>query len=139
VASRAAKGVAIDGADFWEYCGFSATRNSKQMPELQSLDRPVLITAWAPSEDFAIFAFIAVDEKTRETGALIEFFYGYPGQNSPPRLVHGSDIMTRFLSDKKQGRPHMSEPKDNPNAGRGDCLAALVVADPLFRCIDRQH
>jgi hypothetical protein len=136
------------------------------MPLLQSLDRPILITDWAPSEEFPIFpigskpkrmvicpdnvdedflvrghaylfktargwqeqqawteviayrvanlvgiqvppAFIAVDENTRETGALIEFFYGYPGQNSPPRLVHGSDIMTRFLRDKKHGRPHI--------------------------------
>jgi len=50
--------------------------------------------------------FIAVDEASGETGVLVEFFYGYPGELSPARLVHGADLMTRILSDKKRGRPH---------------------------------
>jgi len=50
--------------------------------------------------------FIAVDEASGESGVLVEFFYGYPGEPSPARLVHGADVMTRILSDKKRGRPH---------------------------------
>ena len=50
--------------------------------------------------------FIAVDAKTGETGALVEFFYGYPGDAAPARLVPASDFMTRVLVDKKRGRPH---------------------------------
>lgn len=50
--------------------------------------------------------FVAVDENTGETGALVEFFYGYPDDAEPARLVHASDLMTRILADKKKGRPH---------------------------------
>jgi hypothetical protein len=50
--------------------------------------------------------FIAVDDKTGETGALVEFFYGYPEEASPARFVHASDFMTRILVDKRRGRPH---------------------------------
>ncbi|HZH09291.1 MAG TPA: HipA domain-containing protein [Microvirga sp.] len=52
-------------------------------------------------------AFIAVDERTGDTGVLVEFFYGYPGETEPARLIHGSDLMTRILADKKRGRPHV--------------------------------
>ncbi|WP_432288805.1 HipA domain-containing protein (plasmid) [Aminobacter sp. BA135] len=51
-------------------------------------------------------AFIAIDSSTGETGVLVEFFYGYPGEQSPARLVHAADLMTRVLADKKRGRPH---------------------------------
>jgi hypothetical protein len=42
-----------------------------------------------------------------EVGALVEFFYGYPDTVGPvPRFVHGSDMLQRFIIDKKIGRPH---------------------------------
>lgn len=42
-----------------------------------------------------------------ETGALIEFFYGYPNEQTVARLVHGSDILTSMYPQAKQrGRPH---------------------------------
>ena len=39
-------------------------------------------------------------------GALVEFFYGFPGAHSEDRFVHGSDVLQRSISDKKVGRPH---------------------------------
>ncbi len=50
--------------------------------------------------------FIAVDEQSGETGALIEFFYGGPDEAEPVRFVHAAEFMTRLLADKKRGRPH---------------------------------
>lgn len=50
--------------------------------------------------------FIAVDDQSGETGALIEFFYGYPGEAEPVRFIHAAELMTRILVDKKKGRPH---------------------------------
>jgi hypothetical protein len=49
--------------------------------------------------------FIAVDGHG-DTGVLMEFFFGYPEEREVPRLVHASDYMTRFLVDRKKGRPH---------------------------------
>ncbi len=55
-------------------------------------------------------AFVAVDGKTGEMGVLVEFFYGYPGDKTPPQFFHGSDILPRFranaIYDSKGGRPH---------------------------------
>jgi hypothetical protein len=39
-------------------------------------------------------------------GALVEFFFGYPGEDTPERFVHASDLLQRSLIDKKRGRPH---------------------------------
>lgn len=50
--------------------------------------------------------FVAVDEKTGETGALVEFFYGYPGDVPGLRFTHGSDITQSVITDRKRGRPH---------------------------------
>jgi hypothetical protein len=50
--------------------------------------------------------FIGVDEKTGESGALVEFFYGYPGDEPGLRFTAGSDITQPLITDKKRGRPH---------------------------------
>jgi hypothetical protein len=51
-----------------------------------------------------------VDGTSSEVGVLVEFFYGYPDDPTPPRFVHGSDITQRLLPeaayDHKTGRPH---------------------------------
>jgi hypothetical protein len=54
-------------------------------------------------------SFIAVNGKTGEMGALVEFFYGYPGNDTPLEFTHGSDELQRFYSgayDSGPGRPH---------------------------------
>jgi hypothetical protein len=48
--------------------------------------------------------FMAVNERTGQVGALIEFFYGYPGETEPGRLVHAIDLMRRRGTG--QERPH---------------------------------
>lgn len=50
--------------------------------------------------------FVAFDERTNQAGALMEFFYGYPGERLPARLIHGADMLARFIKDTKRGRPH---------------------------------
>jgi hypothetical protein len=39
-------------------------------------------------------------------GALIEFFYGYPGQVDVPRFVHASDLLRTTIDNPKVGKPH---------------------------------
>ena len=50
-------------------------------------------------------AFVAIDAKTGQQGALIEYFIDDPAQPRHARLVHGADLMQGLL-DKKRGRPH---------------------------------
>lgn len=50
--------------------------------------------------------FLAVDQYDGTTGALVEFFYGYPKDPTPARLIHGSDLLSLTFADKKRGRPH---------------------------------
>lgn len=50
--------------------------------------------------------FLAVDSRTGECGALVEFFYGYPGEPDQARLVHGADVIAGFHRGLKSGRPH---------------------------------
>lgn len=50
--------------------------------------------------------FIGVDEKTGEMGALIEFFFGYPGEAVNARLVHGIDILKLLNANRVTDRPH---------------------------------
>jgi hypothetical protein len=72
-------------------------------------------------------AFIAVDGKTGETGVLVEFFYGYPRDKSPPRLIHGGDILPRLHAatayDSREGRPHTVR-------GNLAVCRALAIPDP---------
>lgn len=49
--------------------------------------------------------YMAINSKTGEVGALIEFFFGYPGQDTK-RLVHGIDIMRRLKVGSDTGRIH---------------------------------
>lgn len=51
-------------------------------------------------------ALIARDLGTGETGALIEFFYGYPGEDTPHRLLHGADLLQGAGLMDGDGRPH---------------------------------
>jgi hypothetical protein len=50
--------------------------------------------------------FLAVNETSGEVGALIEFFYGYPGEKDPARLIHGADVLRRFRPMITSERPH---------------------------------
>jgi hypothetical protein len=50
--------------------------------------------------------FAAMDERTGEAGALVEFFLGYPDDVPGLRLIHGSDVTQAIITDKKKGRPH---------------------------------
>jgi hypothetical protein len=56
-------------------------------------------------------AFIALDARTEEMGVLVEFFYGYPDDKTPPRFVHGADTLQRLYPgagfNAKTGRPHV--------------------------------
>lgn len=51
-------------------------------------------------------AFIAFDSRTGVTGVLVEFFFGYPGEQSPARLVHGVDVISSIFQSKVVGKPH---------------------------------
>lgn len=50
--------------------------------------------------------FIAYDSTDGTTGALVEFFFGYPEERSPARLVHGVDAITSIFQSGQVGRPH---------------------------------
>jgi hypothetical protein len=50
--------------------------------------------------------FIAFDSKTGETGALVEFFFKYPGEQNPARLVHAVDAIMSLYQSKEAGKPH---------------------------------
>jgi len=50
--------------------------------------------------------FVAIDETTDEAGALIEFFYGYPGEQRAARLEHGADLLQGAGLMDGGGRPH---------------------------------
>lgn len=51
-------------------------------------------------------AFVALNERTGELGVLIEFFYHYPDEVPPSRLVHGTDVLRRLRLGDETGRPH---------------------------------
>ena len=50
--------------------------------------------------------FVAVDSRTGEVGALVEFFYGYPDERQPARFVHVADLLQRFRVGSRTDRPH---------------------------------
>jgi hypothetical protein len=50
--------------------------------------------------------FVATDSGTGEVGALVEFFYGYPGEAEPARFVPAADLLERFRTDGCTDRPH---------------------------------
>jgi HipA-like C-terminal domain len=50
--------------------------------------------------------FVAVDSRAGEVGALVEFFYGYPGEAAVPRFVHAADLLQRFRVGPRTDRPH---------------------------------
>jgi hypothetical protein len=52
--------------------------------------------------------FVAIDSRTDQPGVLMEFFHGYPDQDSTTRLIHGTDILQRTFKeyDLVSGRPH---------------------------------
>src|SRR5436305_6506844 len=41
-------------------------------------------------------AFVAIDSSDGSMGVLVEFFYGYPDDASPPHFLHGTDILQRI-------------------------------------------
>jgi hypothetical protein len=52
-------------------------------------------------------AFVAFDSRSRQSGALIEWFYGYP-KDQPVRYVEGGDFMVRMIPgyDREKGTQH---------------------------------
>jgi hypothetical protein len=50
--------------------------------------------------------FVAVDGRTGEIGALVEFFYGYPDEPQSARFVHAADFLQRFRAGSSTDRPH---------------------------------
>ncbi|WP_424363376.1 HipA domain-containing protein [Methylocystis parvus] len=86
--------------------------------------------------------FIAEDKNSQEIGALIEFFYGHPGDSAPTRFIHASEFMTRILVDKKKGRPHrlplnLTVSRALCGAPAQDWWAKAVVFDALIGNTDR--
>lgn len=86
--------------------------------------------------------FAALDEYTGETGVLMEFFFGYPGEAVTPRLIHGGDVLVRLLADRKRGRPHGV--RTNVMIGRRFRVAATedwwgqaLMFDALIANVDR--
>jgi hypothetical protein len=65
--------------------------------------------------------FVGVDGRG-VPGAVIEFFFGYPGEPTPERFLHASDLLQRSLIDKRRGRPHGVR----SNAG-GICRALQIA------------
>ncbi|MGA8196239.1 MAG: hypothetical protein WB902_23040 [Acetobacteraceae bacterium] len=49
--------------------------------------------------------FIGKDAEGK-VGALVEFFYGHPGQISVPRFVHASDLLRTTIDNPKLGKSH---------------------------------
>jgi hypothetical protein len=117
---------AVD-ADFWIYPVGSKPKKMLICPK--DVDEPFLIPShaylfkvaegwraqqiWSEIIAYRIAAlvglnvppcFLAVNEHTGQVGALMEFFYGYPGEAEPPRLIHAVDVMRRRGSG--QERPH---------------------------------
>ena len=50
--------------------------------------------------------FAGINRATGEAGALIEFFYGFPGQEQSARLVHAADVLQRLQATPRTDRPH---------------------------------
>jgi hypothetical protein len=50
--------------------------------------------------------FVAVDHGKGEVGALVEFFYAYPGEPIAAELTHAADLLQRFRRGRRTDRPH---------------------------------
>jgi len=68
---------------------------------------------------------IAIDNKSGDVGALVEFFYGYPEEDRPARLIHGADIISGLHRGLKGGRPHNVQ--ENLRIGRTMLNAQLSL------------
>jgi len=86
--------------------------------------------------------FVAVDGRSGETGVLMEFFFGFPGEKITPRLIHGGDVLARNIADRKKGRPHGV--KTNVAVGRLSKVPGVLkwwgralVFDALIANVDR--
>lgn len=55
-------------------------------------------------------AFAAIDSSDGTMGVLVEFFYGYPDDPTPPHFLHGTDVLQRIRRgqsfDPNADRPH---------------------------------
>ncbi|AXV15284.1 hypothetical protein CYG48_05950 [Neorhizobium sp. SOG26] len=87
--------------------------------------------------------FIAHDSCTGATGVLVEFFFGYPGEESPARLVHAVDAIMSIFQSGVVGQPHtvLSNAKvTRVMLGQGfgmDWWAAAYAFDALIGNTDR--
>jgi len=85
--------------------------------------------------------FVAVNETTGEVGALVEFFFGYPNEPQPSRLVHAADLLQRFRTGPRTDRPHFV--RMNLQIGRAlkiddvDWWARALTFDALIGNTDR--
>lgn len=84
--------------------------------------------------------FIAHDARTGETGALVEFFVGYPDQRSPERLIHGADLLQGRGFTLGADRPHNLFTNIDVCTELGlarEWWASLVVFDTFIGNTDR--
>ncbi|MBY0285229.1 MAG: HipA domain-containing protein [Sphingomonas sp.] len=86
--------------------------------------------------------FVASNAADGTTGALIEFFYGYPGQDRADRLAHGADILQGAGLMDGSGQPHflrvnLQHCEDVGIAGASDWWARVIGFDALIGNTDR--
>ncbi|MFL6758934.1 HipA domain-containing protein [Sphingomonas sp.] len=86
--------------------------------------------------------FIAENRTTGEVGALIEFFYGYPDEAPPCRLIPGADLLQERGFTKGADRPHnlltnVGLCSDRGLAASVEWWAATVCFDALIGNTDR--
>ena len=68
---------------------------------------------------------VAIDTRTGNISALIEFFYQYPQTTKTVRLVHGADLLNMVRRPADGNRPH-------DVATNARALRILGIRDPVF-------
>lgn len=84
--------------------------------------------------------FLALDQKSGEFGALVEFFHSYPQERPRYRFVHAADLLS--LKDRKRGRPHyvtrnMRLSRVHRIEGQENWWARALLFDALIGNTDR--
>lgn len=84
-------------------------------------------------------AFVAVDGQRQVAGVLVEFFYGFPGDNAPPRFVHGVDLMQGMHVNLMRGslRDNLAVCRAHKVAGADRWWGRTIAFDALIGNTDR--
>lgn len=85
---------------------------------------------------------VATNAADESTGALIEFFYGYPGDERADRLAHGADVLQGAGLMDGSGQPHALSTnlrfcEDVGIEGAVDWWARVIAFDALIGNTDR--